>query len=803
MRASVAAIEPQPCSRLSRQQKLRALDPTSSLRNTAQRLKGFADLFAYRRCDAIKTLAGKGPKAWYTFPDPLTTDLIARHLLGDRIPGYGPVWVGARCFAQSRFFCIDVDADKPTAGDRRPFAVRRLELEAVLRYLGIDPADERQVLIQETPSGGRHYYVFFSRLNYLSDYKRLLTEAGLRFSPGEMEFFPSQEHGIRLPFGCLPGRSSDPKAWIRFIDDFFKKARKLFDLNELLEHLYMVQGEGQFFVSTIPNRPSDQAASKAPKGRSGKLGMSRKSDSHTAVEVSHAAKAYLPHTEVQQRYLDLVGEGLKSFGDAKELLDLGVLVQGTRTAALKRLAMHLIWHRGLTAEVAAEQLITWAYNARHVSEDIAHDLETGRRAVSKQIVRLCRWCARHGSGESRTPDRNPHAWRVRFSESELRPIELALSGLALADRATQADFYLSFLTFAKLHGTAAEDQSGWDAAPAINAVVRKWPGCHHMHYKTRVQRAEEAKLLTVVRGHWQNPRGKGRARTYRLAIPIVPAEQCHLDHNQARSFLVPPARVDATGEVVHIDVPTSPITHPSEPANHGQVLSFRPRDESPPLRTAGPRSDLDAHPRERFTESNETSGLRGTNPGTSSPGRTPVSPSRATCGGPDRGSNWGDREPGFLAYQRPLPVTRCVVSNSHPLAPSALNCATQIGAELQQVFVDSDRRDRAAWRQTSSRSLAAASTDHLSSPVDRSGCNCPVAARDLGSHILNASPEWSAIPGQAHTQVEHCVSLPRPPPAVYSTWSDRHRYPLSLQSVSLSESIAVHFSHSTRDWRAP
>ena len=86
--------------------------------------------------------------------------------------------------------------------------------------MGINPDNPRSVLIQSTPSGGRHYYVFFDAPYGLDQYHALLHAVGLRHVPGEIEFYPSPNQGLRLPFGHIPGQPHDPGAWIQFIDDY-------------------------------------------------------------------------------------------------------------------------------------------------------------------------------------------------------------------------------------------------------------------------------------------------------------------------------------------------------------------------------------------------------------------------------------------------------------------------------------------------------------------------------------------------------------------------------------------------------
>ena len=86
--------------------------------------------------------------------------------------------------------------------------------------------------------------------------------------------------------------------------------------------------------------------------------------------------------------------------------------------------------------------------------------------------------------------------------------------------------------------------SAWDAAPAINAVVRKWPGCSHMQYKTRIDHGIAAGVLTLVKDKWQNPNGKGRLRTYRLHIAVPAPGSETLDFTTALVRLSGGAGVD-------------------------------------------------------------------------------------------------------------------------------------------------------------------------------------------------------------------------------------------------------------------
>src|SRR5437868_1328042 len=201
-----------PKSRYSPEEKLEILGGGAPLTATRTRLDDFTRLFAYRRTDAIVTRTGQGPRAWTKLRDLLGPEHVARHLLADRLPTQPPRWVGARSLPTSLHLCIDVDADRiddlalytidelHRLGHRRPpkrtsarpsIKERCLLVERAFRRLGVDPADPRQVLIQRTPSGGRHYYLFLDAPYHLDQLYDLLTTVGLQHKPGEIEFFPS------------------------------------------------------------------------------------------------------------------------------------------------------------------------------------------------------------------------------------------------------------------------------------------------------------------------------------------------------------------------------------------------------------------------------------------------------------------------------------------------------------------------------------------------------------------------------------------------------------------------------------
>jgi hypothetical protein len=75
-------------SRYTLAEKLRLLG------STQDELSAFADLFAPRKSDFAVTRAKSGdPRDWTGGRGMLTLDRVARHLLGDRLPGLNPQWV--------------------------------------------------------------------------------------------------------------------------------------------------------------------------------------------------------------------------------------------------------------------------------------------------------------------------------------------------------------------------------------------------------------------------------------------------------------------------------------------------------------------------------------------------------------------------------------------------------------------------------------------------------------------------------------------------------------------------------------
>lgn len=617
--------------RLTFDEKLRILDPTSAADVTLERLMAFMNLFSFRTTGGIITRAGGGPRAWSALWSEITTEHVARHLLADRLlPVFEPQWVGSRSPSTTKVVTVDVDADrapnpiltnirglsdihlfgyrdldqfladlavtKAKARRKVPFSDRCLYLEQALRRLGIEPDDPRQVLKQPTPSGGLHYIIFLDRPYFLYQIHDLLIRAGLRHVPGQIEFFPSKNRAIRLPFGHVPGQPHDPRAWIRFVEDYLGGRTRLYSLEGMYDRLRCcpipspdASANHQFLAS----RTSQGAPSVS--GMSPVLGQPSAQPHHSQVRSRTASS---PEEDLD-RYIQLIENPITSFADAEELFNLGILVPGTRTAALNRLAAHFIWFRHLSAEEATEALTGWALDPRHRSKDIQADLDDGTDKVAKQIACMCLWYERTKKSvpPADRPELDP---RARFAHAELDALMPAIQSVPVSERTDQAHFFLNFLAFAKTHGRAKDQGSGWEVAVAINAVVRKWPGCRGKDkYKTRMDRAKDSGLLAMTKDKWQRPGGNGRARTYLLSVPCVDRTGWTISYPDALARLTDPtAPPEAVVHPVVIEnaMPRSPADEQShEPTCTPAIQS--PEDADPrPVRPGGAGGSVGPRP---------------------------------------------------------------------------------------------------------------------------------------------------------------------------------------------------------------
>ena len=555
------------------EEKLLILDPAADPNDTYDRVLAFMDIFAFRVSDGIITRARGGPRDWTTMKGPIKDLCVIRHLLADRLlPVFPPQWIGSRSYTTTDKIIFDIDADRPqdpilgldglkevwTAGyrdiavfqrkreaalsrarKRKPLAERLLLLFDALHRMGVNSDNPREMLICPTPSGGMHVYVFLKAHHFLSQITALLHSAGLRHVPGQLEFFPSEQQALRLPFGYVPGRKHNPRTWINFVNDYVSGRIWCHSLPTMNEKLFASRYPAPSDTSDRLQSGEPQPLNQQPSAVNLKppiMGIPKRQRLSGPLEDGEGP---VQESSVE-RFLDLVERGPKSTAEAQELFDSGILLPGTRTEVLKHLAIHLVWFQNLSAQEATERLTQWAMDIRHQSKDIAEDLAQGTAKVAVQIKYLCLWCERVRRPLSSTA----RPWedrRLRFAPVEFEAILPFVRSLEEKLRMNQIHLFLHLLAFGKQHGSICADKSGREFGLDIKTVVRHWPGCKGSNkYKVLMDRAQASGLLTMIKDKWQPKGRKGRARTYRLSIPVADPALETMDYAAAMAYLLTP-----------------------------------------------------------------------------------------------------------------------------------------------------------------------------------------------------------------------------------------------------------------------
>jgi len=441
------------------------------------------------------------PRAWTTPPSRLRPAEVLRHLTADLTPGLNPMWIAPRCWEVTRWIGLDVDY----RGDREDFVRRCRQVLEALSLLGVH---RRAILTSPTPSGGCHYRFFLTRKVRVRDVPEILRLVGLVEAPGQIEIFPKQTNGMRLPFGFIPGREHRPSRWVGFIRAY--RHRKIpriswFKIRRLAEKHAPAVLERQ--LARLP-AVSERTAAATPCAAT----KCRQSKPSTALGVPKRLRAdeSSMRTDVA-RYLELLENPISKPSEAAELWDLGIRHVGTRVKATKRIVWHLLFARGLSVEDATNAAVTWVYETGETtSVDVMADLKKRKRKVEKETRNLVRWMAdRHV--------RKPPAERdkSRISKAEVDAIRKQLG--VLANDPALVTVALNFLRFAKLHGTATRD--GWSVQVAVNGVMRRWPGCRGMGYKPLIAALTKRRIVQLTREKLQSANGTGRPRTYLVCIP--------------------------------------------------------------------------------------------------------------------------------------------------------------------------------------------------------------------------------------------------------------------------------------------
>jgi hypothetical protein len=108
-----------------------------------------------------------------------------------------------------------------------------------------------------------------------------------------------------------------------------------------------------------------------------------------------------------------------------------------------------------------------------------------------------------------------------------------------------------------------------------------------MNYATRIRHAVSGGCIEVVKDAWHRPNGSGRARTYRLSVPVVPKSEWVMTYEAAFDFLMheephsqssePPARPGKKRRLPMPTILTDPTgkTTPTQAEEHFRPLYLR------------------------------------------------------------------------------------------------------------------------------------------------------------------------------------------------------------------------------------
>ena len=464
-------------------------------------LESFMELFCPGRPRFARTVRNSdNPRAWTTAIGRITAEEVAKHLVGNSIPGIKPCWVAPHSWEVTRWGGIDVDY----RGDKEDFVQRCRKVRSALRGIGIN---SRKILVSKTPSGGRHYRFFFRQKVRVFDVQPIMSRIGLDESPGKIEIFPKHNKGMRLPFGFIPGEVHSPQKWVSFIRRFSDRKMPLVDWRKVEKLSQQIADKA---VKDINYATPISQASLSSKSSPKILGMPRRV---LMAQTTASRSAICSEGEKLAMYRDILSRPFKSAEEANTLWGLGIRCPGTRTECTKRLAWHLIHIRKQSPDVAATQLVNWVYSTgKTTSTDVMSDLMLGTRKVEQQVRDCVSWM----STKTTTPDlhfRN----LCGVSREEIDAVLSKLGNNRFEGRIVSAALHM--LRYAKLHGVKVD--GGWNFALAINSVVRKWPECRNrknQYYKPVMDAFIKCGLLVLTRDSKRTNNRTGRARSYKIVI---------------------------------------------------------------------------------------------------------------------------------------------------------------------------------------------------------------------------------------------------------------------------------------------
>lgn len=524
--ASLLTRDGRPKSRYSLQERLELMGAVR------RDLAWFIGLFCPGAPLYARTRAkSDNPRSWYTPRGRLTPDLVARHLIGNGTPGLTPTWIAPRSWEATWWLGLDVDF----RGDRADFEARCNFVFHTLRaVLGVD---RKGILESTTPSGGRHFRVFFTRKVRVADLANVLANVGIRECPGKIEIFPSTKKGMRLPFGLIPGETHDPTRWVRFV--------RAFGRGEIPRVSWLEFQDAAIRYARAHKRAIDAGHAEGPSPlpqparREGTpttgIPRSRRKASAPRRGMAGLSGGHAPRPGDQRssgadgRFLELMSGPLRSVEAAAELWDLGIRSAGMRVAATKRMAFHLIVARGMREEDAAKHLVDWVYRTgSQTSVDVMADRAAGTREVENQTRSIVAWTVKQ-----KRPKTTVRRDQACLSRSEVKAV------MKVTERdgfpASHTEVALHLLRYAKLHGQATPE--GWLVMVSAGRVIRRWPGCSGKGSKQVMESLRNTGLVSLAREKLQTANGTGRPRTYLVRVSPALRERARLHHEQAMAVV--------------------------------------------------------------------------------------------------------------------------------------------------------------------------------------------------------------------------------------------------------------------------
>jgi len=472
-------------------------------------LDAFVELFARRKTPYIRRSLGGN---WQTIHHALARDEVVKHLLADQLPGVPAIWIGTRAWERTMHAAIDVDF----RGDTKDYKQRCQHAEEILLSLGIP---ENRMLICPSPSGGRHYRIFFQRPVFTDYLPIVFGMAGLPLAPGQFEVFPSETKGLRLPFGHIPGQPHDPMEWVRFIRDYGSKVVSRVNWDQLVKR-------AQTLYQRQPITPSEQAATKSASPvrkelPSVGLGMPKRNRLDASGSSAHVANNHQAARVNQSRTKTVAAARIE------QIWNQGITKKGTRVGLTKQLAWHLILVDRLSVEEATRRLVEWVYSTgRCTSKDVQADLARGSRMVEQQTAEIVRWFKKRREEDGVFPV-------YRFATGEIGHIIKAVEALPTELRLVRARFMIDFLNVAKRCGSKSEN--GFECRPSVDGIIKKWKNCKGgTKYKSHLDWSIQAGLIRMTKEKSQRAH---RPRTYVVVVPHVSIQECSLTYRDVLNHI--------------------------------------------------------------------------------------------------------------------------------------------------------------------------------------------------------------------------------------------------------------------------